>query len=122
MNRIFYQLSQVLTEKVFFFTNLFTSATSLHAFVSVYFGLVAITFFIVIQIIFKILSIPSTTSEEFLKSQKKIQRKNIFLYRFLHSCVPLKISSGNGTYLNYISSLFLWQFCVDQIKRCRRWK
>ncbi len=82
------------------------------------FTTVAIDGFIIIQVMFKMLSIPYLSSVEFVKKAKTStsNRKDAkWAGKFLKSCAPLKIAMGDGNFFDRLSSFVIYKVCLDQV-------
>ncbi len=82
------------------------------------FIVVAIDTFIIIQVVFKILSVPYLSSVEFVTIAKTLANKRRdakWANRFLKSCAPLKIAMGDGNFFDRLSPFVIYKVCVDQV-------
>lgn len=76
------------------------------------FLIVAMDMFIVILTLFKVLARPLATSCALLRTVKNVKMSK-YMRTFVRSCPPSKLRNGNGKYLDKMSSLIVWQTCVD---------
>jgi hypothetical protein len=91
---------------------LITSSHQLPLPAALFFLVVAIDFAIFIHVIFKSLCRPYLASVAFLKHVGKLGKRDKYLVRFLRSCSPLKLSMGDGTFFDRLTSLVIWEVCV----------
>lgn len=61
----------------------------------------------------KILSSPYLKSREFVSMGR--QQRNKWMQTYLRSCYPIRLSMGNGTFFDKLTSLNVWQFCIDRL-------
>lgn len=80
--------------------------------VFVLFSIAAVDYLIIMLGIFKIISNPYVKSVKFLKllGIKKVGKWEV---RFIKSCPPSKIMLGNGKFFDQLTSIIIWQKCVD---------
>lgn len=94
---------------------LITSLARLPFPVLAFFTILGIDMLIAIQVLFKVVSYPYTTSCQFLELGKRQKRKSRWLVRFLRSCPPCKVSMGDGHFFDRKTSLVIWKSCIDML-------
>lgn len=94
-----------------------TSVNHLPITVFAFFFMVANEVSTVIHVVFKSLSTPYTKSTQFVNEVLRRDKREISKWtnKFLKSCSPCKILMGDGSHFNSISSLIIWQFCVEML-------
>ncbi|OXA61996.1 hypothetical protein Fcan01_00121 [Folsomia candida] len=91
----------------------FMTAQNLPYAVVVYMGAMATNMFILIQVVFRALSVPYLTSRKFARCQGQPRGK--WLSKFLRSCSPLKVSVGDGNFFDRLTSLVISNMCLDML-------
>lgn len=92
-----------------------TSVSRLPVPVLVLFSMVAIDFFVVIHVLFNILSYTFVSSVKFVDLKKRGRRTSKWLRAFMKSCSPLKLSMGDGKFFDRLTSFVIWRHCVDML-------
>lgn len=78
---------------------------------------IAFDFTFVILVVFKRVSLPYSASEEFLLKAKPFSMtvRNSWLRRYIRSCTEAKLKLGDDGYFDKLTSLVIWQLCVDNL-------
>lgn len=95
-----------------------SSWSKLSANVALFFLLMVIDFFAVIQFMFHSLSYSHVASVKFVKNARRISNqigRDTWFRKFLRSCAPLKVGMGDGKYFDELTTFVIWQFCVDRL-------
>ncbi|XP_035710726.1 uncharacterized protein LOC118436527 [Folsomia candida] len=74
---------------------------------------VATTFSIFIQVGLKVVAYPNLRSNKLRDTWKS--QMNKWLKMYLRSIKPLKLSMGDGTFFDQLTSLKIWQFAIQQL-------
>lgn len=82
---------------------------------AVFFYLMGIDFFVIIQITLNSQSKSYVASENFAKNMKRLKSQNPWIRKFLRSCPPLKVGMGDGKFFDALTAFVIWQFCVDKL-------
>ncbi|OXA44771.1 hypothetical protein Fcan01_20892 [Folsomia candida] len=77
------------------------------------FAMALIDFFLVIHVFLRALSKPYVSSVEFVSNFNRLGGMDEWRRKFLKSCQPVKVAMGDGNYFDGLTSLVIWQFCVD---------
>ncbi|OXA42579.1 hypothetical protein Fcan01_22435 [Folsomia candida] len=80
--------------------------------VLIFFLAIAVDFWIIIHAVFKVLSYPYVESLEFIHLVNK-GKCSKWEGRFIKSCPPSKLSLGDGGFFDTLTSLVIWQKCID---------
>lgn len=67
----------------------------------------------VIHYYFKLVSYPDIKSDKLRNTWK--QKKDKWVRAYLRSCHPIKLSLGDGTFFDKMTSLKIWQFCIETL-------
>ncbi|XP_035702704.1 uncharacterized protein LOC118434070 [Folsomia candida] len=79
-----------------------------------FFGIIATSFFFTIHVYFKAISNPFVKSVELVRFGG--QMRNKWVQAYLRSCSPIRVSLGDGSYFGKITSLKIWQYCMDRLE------
>lgn len=91
---------------------LITSSNIIPVPVLIFFLAIAVDFWIIIHAVFKVLSYPYVESLEFIHLVNK-GKCSKWEGRFIKSCPPSKLSLGDGGFFDTLTSLVIWQKCID---------
>ncbi|OXA39720.1 hypothetical protein Fcan01_25469 [Folsomia candida] len=83
--------------------------------VAVFFTLVAFDFSVVINYILNDLSRYFVASVGYIETVKRSAKGTKWSNGFLKSCPPLKFPVGDGTFFDKMSSLNIWQTCINHL-------
>lgn len=93
---------------------LITSAHVVPLPVLILFSIIAFDFFFAVHGVFKIVSYPYTKSLDFFQLVK-VGNYTKYELRYIKSCPPSKLSLGNGGFFDRLTSLVIWQKCIDYV-------
>lgn len=82
---------------------------------AMFFVLMGVDYFIVIHVVLRALSKSYVTSVKFIQSMKRLHKRDPWFKKFLRSCPSLKVGMGDGKFFDGLTSLVIWQFCVDRL-------
>lgn len=77
------------------------------------FALIGNNMVFVIHYYFKLVSYPDIKSDKLRNTWK--QKKDKWVRAYLRSCHPIKLSLGDGTFFDKMTSLKIWQFCIETL-------
>ncbi|OXA63561.1 uncharacterized protein LOC118433884 [Folsomia candida] len=92
-----------------------TSWNNLSFGVSAFFCLMGMNYFLIIHITLDSLSKSYVATVKFSKHMKRLRSRNAWVKKFLASCPPIKVGMGDGKFFDGLTSLIIWQFCVDRL-------
>lgn len=107
-------LLSIMTAEIMSMYILSTSFNQLTLPIRVFFLVVWVDFFFDIHVLIKCLSLSHLCSELFVKNMKG-RTRSAWGKRFIRSCSSLRISLGGGNFFDGVTSLVIWQFCVDRV-------
>jgi hypothetical protein len=85
-----------------------------------FFGIIALDGFVVVHLIFNLMSRPYLASIEFKAGIMKVagahkNRESKWIQKFVTSCSPIQLKMGDGNFFDTLTALNIWQFCVDNL-------
>lgn len=84
--------------------------------VLILFYFMAFDCFVLILFLFKRWSFPYTRSEEFIKTARQgLKKMSRWEEKYIASCSPLKVESGNDTFVDRSTSLLISRIVLDQL-------
>lgn len=94
---------------------LITSGTVIPPTVAALFAVIALDFFLIIQIVFKMLRRPYVASMVFKQKVDTLEKRGRWFNRFMKSCSPVKVPMGDGNFFDRKSSIVIWNVCINQL-------
>lgn len=93
-----------------------TSWSHVSAGLMLLFVLLVVDFFSIIHMFLNSLSYSHVASARLIKTVKRSKKwGNMGCRKFLSLCPPLKVGIGDGKFYDKLTSLTIWQFCLDRV-------
>ncbi|OXA40326.1 hypothetical protein Fcan01_24984 [Folsomia candida] len=93
---------------------LVTSYDQVPLLILILFSIICLDCMIIIHVVFNILSKPYTTSCDFIEFMKS-RNGTKWVKRFMRSCQPSKLTMGDGTFFDRLTSFVIWQKGIDYL-------